>query len=86
MTNHDERLRKLAQIGQASAECAFRPDDMPPASVVWSFLLSSAGDGVIDDCALDIYMQDSAPETMPPDFGAYYAEYVERAEARWRNV
>lgn len=82
MTNLDEMLRKLAQIGHESAECAFGedPEGLPPAKEVWSFLLCNCGEGdFIDDPALDAWMEDSAPETMPADFGVYYAEYANRA-------
>jgi hypothetical protein len=85
MTN-TERFTQLAQIGHESAQCAFG-DDMPPAHVVWSFLLCNAGDGVISDPALDLYMQgrqtlmddcmdDDAPETMPDAFGRAYDALV----------
>lgn len=86
MTN-TERFTKLAKIGHESAQCAFG-DDMPPASEVWQFLLDNAGCEIISDCGLYIWMQDSAPETMPEEFGHAYdafkaGEILAEDSPRW---
>ena len=81
MTN-EQRYLELAKIGYESAQDAFGadPDGLPPAHVVWSFLLSNAGCELIEDPALDVWLEDSAPEDMPVAFGrAYDALAAERA-------